>query len=612
MRIDFLSKLACFVSAAAITFSCVSMTVFAQDPIVSDTTVSFTDGQEHGTGDITVTYTEAAPALPSAVVAEGYDVTGMEESQTDVIINGDVTVSGNVESGVVADAGSTVVVTGDVNFNSTFSGGSVDDSFAVVGTGESEDFMDDSNLANGIVAVHGNVYSTTNGVNSNAYNSMVNVAGDVVAPNGYGVWASSGRVYVRGDVRSEKGIIVQDGSLYNIVSGDVIGGGVVSQDSSFISVKGITTNNNDPYAAAVSDNSFIKVNENVNAENNGVVIAGSGSMEIRGNVTAGGDAITIYGNDIAGYSRGKQQVIVKGIVSSANGYAINLVNVDGQPAPAPEIVVHQFDVPLDRMVAVDGAAATEQKTQEVLDAIRYLIKFEDRYAVDSVTGDTYVDPGIYAMTRNDVVTVTLAEGYDDLEGSESVCITRNPDGTFTITLRSIYGGINLRAIVKAVEEETGEEVKEIIVEDPTAFEDTNEDNKDKTPGIPADNYGAAPGMIKVVNTVEDAGTVGKTLTLDINEITPLQMKKAICDNVDTTPQGGTLRIVANKAACLDRAMLEKFAQRPDLEYEFIFTELGIKYRVVIPRGFDVMKLLDERGYCGFLRLLAILKGEVVE
>jgi hypothetical protein len=33
---------------------------------------------------------------------------------------------------------------------------------------------------------------------------------------------------------------------------------------------------------------------------------------------------------------------------------------------------------------------------------------------------------------------------------------------------------------------------------------------------------------------------------------------------------------------------------------------------VIPAGYDINKLLDNQGYCGFLRLFALLGGEIVD
>lgn len=58
-------------------------------------------------------------------------------------------------------------------------------------------------------------------------------------------------------------------------------------------------------------------------------------------------------------------------------------------------------------------------------------------------------------------------------------------------------------------------------------------------------------------------------------------------------------------------MLEAFAKKGNVDMEVLFPLGGKKLSVMIPAGYDINKLLDNKGYCGFLRLLAILGGEIV-
>ena len=52
-------------------------------------------------------------------------------------------------------------------------------------------------------------------------------------------------------------------------------------------------------------------------------------------------------------------------------------------------------------------------------------------------------------------------------------------------------------------------------------------------------------------------------------------------------------------------------ERDNVDMEVLFLLGSKKISVVIPAGYDINKPLDNKGYCGFLRLLALLGGEVV-
>jgi hypothetical protein len=58
-------------------------------------------------------------------------------------------------------------------------------------------------------------------------------------------------------------------------------------------------------------------------------------------------------------------------------------------------------------------------------------------------------------------------------------------------------------------------------------------------------------------------------------------------------------------------MLEAFVKKGNVDMEVLFPLGGTKLSVMIPAGTDINKLLDDKGYSGFLRLLAILGGEIV-
>jgi hypothetical protein len=89
-------------------------------------------------------------------------------------------------------------------------------------------------------------------------------------------------------------------------------------------------------------------------------------------------------------------------------------------------------------------------------------------------------------------------------------------------------------------------------------------------------------------------------------ITPIQYKNAIIQNINTAPTNGALNIETDRIACLDSAMIEALALRSDIDVNVVFTYGGKRLKVTIPAGYNVRSLLDNFGYCGFLRLMSIL------
>ena len=100
----------------------------------------------------------------------------------------------------------------------------------------------------------------------------------------------------------------------------------------------------------------------------------------------------------------------------------------------------------------------------------------------------------------------------------------------------------------------------------------------------------------------------RTLKIKLNMLSDAQYKSIIIDNISATPAGGTLRIEVDHIACFDKQMLDAFAKKGNIDLEIVFPVGRDNYMVVIPAGFDVSKLPDNKGYCGFLRLLAIVGG----
>ena len=52
--------------------------------------------------------------------------------------------------------------------------------------------------------------------------------------------------------------------------------------------------------------------------------------------------------------------------------------------------------------------------------------------------------------------------------------------------------------------------------------------------------------------------------------------------------------------------------RPDVAINIVFKHDGVKKRVVIPAGYNVRQLLDENGFCGYLKLAEMLGFTILE
>lgn len=120
------------------------------------------------------------------------------------------------------------------------------------------------------------------------------------------------------------------------------------------------------------------------------------------------------------------------------------------------------------------------------------------------------------------------------------------------------------------------------------------------------------GRKTIAPAVEGAPSPSKAVSIKVSELTDVQYKETIIQNISSTPMGGMLRIETDKAACFDRAMLETFAKRASVDLEVIFPVNGQMVRVVVPAGCNINNLLDKYGYCGFERLASILGSEVVK
>ena len=97
----------------------------------------------------------------------------------------------------------------------------------------------------------------------------------------------------------------------------------------------------------------------------------------------------------------------------------------------------------------------------------------------------------------------------------------------------------------------------------------------------------------------------KVVKVAAGELSAIQYKRAFIDGVKNAPQGAVLRLETSKVTCLDKMMLTELAKRPDLTLQVAFPVNDEHVEVTVPAGYDVLSLLDENGYCGFLYLNSV-------
>ena len=499
-------------------------------------------------------------------------------------------------------------------FEGTFNSVTIDDGHAAIMAFEG-----------GEVTVTGDVKSTYENIVVNPHPVIMNtgtvtVEGDVVAtgticiPNGIG--NDNGKVTIGGIVDAQtagEGIFsVGEKAEVNVnnMNDDevaVFGGqfGIVSMDGATVNVDG----------SVVATG--IRENEN---ESSAAVHAGdTANVTILGDITSPekGIELELTGAEKKGY------VFIDGTVSGGTG-SISLQDGGFEKTPQlgelsealPSITLWFLEG--DHKLMMDetflkGLSNEEQGKlfSEVYESINYIIREDPDSEVVSMyklsTEEGFSD-GVKTVRMGQPLTIKAIDGYEITSveaGAGSNHVKKNDDGTYTLITE--YGGIALAVKVKKiVNEETGEVTYEVVGQ---TQETTTAPTPEQTITPVVSTGGSATASVGGTPIAAISGEkVAKTVAFSVSNVTPVQYKNAIIENVTSAPANGAFNIVTDQVACFDTKMIEAFASRPDVDVNVVFTYNGRKIKVVIPAGYDVRSLLDANGYCGYLRLLSLLGG----
>ena len=283
-------------------------------------------------------------------------------------------------------------------------------------------------------------------------------------------------------------------------------------------------------------------------------------------------------------------------------------------AEMPDITIYAIESkrPINNSRDYDYYDAYQVAYNKVTNAINYIIKHDDNVTVTANTKT--IDAKDYFVAKINQafeVAADVPAGYM-LSGGDNVKVTEKGNGIYELILTGLGGGINIRAILRPVakaEEVSYEvEVKEVQQPEPQIQ--------------PIAAPTSAKTLAAVTNLVSEADTQAfiakvsgdkpaQTVAFEVNKIPVTQYKEAVIQNITSAPAGGALNLVTDQPSLMDRAMAEAIMARGDIDVNLVFGYGGKTFKVVIPAGYDVSSLLDANGFVGFLRILAILGGEIL-
>lgn len=460
----------------------------------------------------------------------------------------------------------------------------------------------------------------TTAVSATAAGTSITVNGNIEQKGDHESSSSSGQKAVSTTVVADNGATVT-------INGNIVGEKEVVQafDGSTVTVNGNINAVGYKSIHSQYDQDGKLVGTYETRDSYGVTGTNDSNVTVSGKIDSWSTSVNFSMTDVPGGS-----ITVGDTITSVNGYGLYLINdmIAGETLSVtylneeqalralPTITVYEVNAPSKSTpiaVAVQSSQNTFLNIQDDLEAaINYIIKKEEgityadsseiSLADDTHKYDTIKQGGTFK------VNATVNPGYY-LDAGQNVQVTNNGDGTYTLLFKNDQdkskGGIYVRALLipRPATEDDSEPEYTVVVQD-------------TTPVVTSTNP-IANGAIVVSNTTSAANTSSaiaaisgtkpaRTVSYNIATVTPAQYKASVIENVAAAPAGGAFNIETDRVSCFDRNMIEAIASRPDIDVNVVFTYGGKKLKVTIPAGYNVRSLLDEGGYCGFLRLMALL------
>lgn len=537
-----------------------------------------------GNGETAVKTSDSAKvSVNGNVSVDGEGAMGVEsKGNSSVKVSGDVTAEGTGTTGIIADDKSSVMVDGTVKADGSQATG-INSKGDVTAGGVLVEGAD----GRGVVAASGGKITINNDVKvveknrgtlngpisgvETEKNGKVTVKGNVEVEGigAMGIYSAQGVVNVNGNVKAS-------GTPQNNQKGETVG---ISAQGTTISVKGNVTSDGTGIHIVKSSSgskSTVEVNGSVTGSS-GVVTNNGSDVTVGGAITATGGTglnITMEGTTGSGKIKLGTLNVTKedktGILLDVKNK--NIQNIDQLIQAMPEVNLFEINVKQGKYFDIDDGttndtiSGTKISKEEAADRIlkekvKYSfrtektsnanISLEQNEATEGTTVKFYVKAVDGYRVKG--VSAGKAKVIDNGDGSYSIIVPRG-------------GGVNISAIIEAIMKEQ-------------AGGQSTSSSEEYT----------------VANVVKYA-----------------DIQKQIQQKIKNMERGGNCVVELDTYISFNRETFEALSKRPDVSLTVIYKWKGVKYKVTIPAGYNVLDLLNEDGYCGCLYLNAIFGSQVVE
>ena len=524
------------------------------------------------------------------VSASGESAEGVaSRGNSSVKVSGDVTAEGRITpTGVDAVKGSSVTVNGTVKADGSQAVG-INSKGEVTAGGVLVEGADSAGVSanqGGKITINNDVkvverdrgtYSgPVSGVETQT-DGKVTVKGNVEVDgiDAIGIYSTQGVVNVNGNVKAS-------GTPQNNQNGETVG---ISAKGSKVSVKGNVTSDGKGIHIIRSDtglNSIVEVNGSVTGSS-GVVINNGSDVTVGGDITAtGGTGLDITLEEATG--RGKINLGTLNVTKEGETGVLldvrnkNIQDIDELIQAMPEVNLFEINVKQGKYFDIDDGTkndtilgtniSKEEAADRILkEKVKYSfrtektsnanISLEQNEATEGTTVKFYVKAVDGYQVKG--VSAGKAKVIDNGDGSYSIIVPRG-------------GGVNISAIIEAIMKEQ-------------------------------------PGGQSTSSSEEYTVANGEYATAVVKYA---EIQKQTQQKVKNMERGGNCVVELDTYISFNRETFEALSKRPDVSLTVIYKWNGVKYKVTIPAGYNVLDLLNEDGYCGCLYLNAIFGSQVVE
>ena len=260
----------------------------------------------------------------------------------------------------------------------------------------------------------------------------------------------------------------------------------------------------------------------------------------------------------------------------------------------------------------EGNTIFDQYLQKGIDKkLNYIVRVDESSLDKGIEISGYnekmkQDYDLITVGVGEALKVAVAEGYEIASGSTFKAVA-NADGTYTIRVTDNSGAITIKAVLKRA----AAPVVEARSEEQGGSSQSQPREEEEGTFIFATFTITDSSLPEVLGASRDGGALDGAVTpsavvkVKAGALTANQYKSAFIDSVKNAPMNAIVRLETSAPSCIDKMMMEALAQRPDLTFQVAFPLQGQLKEITVPAGYDVMSLLDEKGYCGFLYLNAV-------